>query len=132
VSVNSKDGRPVLGHVVVIEDHPVVRMLLEEVLAELGYTSASFDNAVQALSYLAHVDGACDFMYVDQGLPGGIRGTEFIRRANERWPSIPSILASGYSVDEQEIPPSATWLDKPFTLAQLEATIATMLSPDSA
>jgi DNA-binding response OmpR family regulator len=83
------------------------------------------------MSYLVRVDGACDFMIVDQGLPGGMRGNEFIRVANERWPSIPSILASGYSVDEQEIPPSATCLEKPFTLAQLEAAISTMLSTDS-
>jgi DNA-binding NtrC family response regulator len=131
VSINRKDGRPILGHVVVIEDYPAIRMLLEEALAELGYTSASFENAAQAMSYLVHVDGACDFMIVDQGLPGGMRGSEFIHIANERWPSIPSILTSGYSVDELEIAPSATCLEKPFTLAQLEAAISTMRSPDS-
>lgn len=60
-------------------------------------------------------------MIVDQGLPGGMRSNDFIRVANERWPSIPSILTTGYSVDEQEIAPSATCLEKPFTLAQLDA-----------
>lgn len=120
-----------LGHVVVVEDYPAIRMLFEEILAELSYTSASFENAAQAMSYLVRVDGACDFMIVDQGLPGGMRGNDFIRVANERWPSTPSILASGFSVDEQEIEPSAICLEKPFTLAQLEAAISTMLSPDS-
>ncbi|WP_241001873.1 response regulator [Pseudomonas viridiflava] len=124
MSVDWKDGQPVLGVVIVIEDEPVVRMLLEELLAELGYASAGFDNAIQALSYLVHIEGDCALIIADQGLPGGMRGTEFIRMANERWPSIPSILVSGYSVDEQSIPPSATFLNKPYTVAQLESTIA--------
>ena len=125
MSVDWKDGQPVLGLVIVIEDEPVVRMLLEEILAELGYSSAGFDNAVQALSYLVHIEGDCAFIIADQGLPGGMRGTEFIRMANEKWPSIPSILVSGYSVDAQAIPLSAAFLHKPYTLAQLESTIAT-------
>ncbi|RON53093.1 response regulator [Pseudomonas frederiksbergensis] len=125
MSLDRKGGRPVHGRVIVIEDEPVVRMLLEELLAELGYASAGFDNAVQALSYLVHIEGDCSFIIADQGLPGGMRGTEFIRMANERWPSIPSILVSGYSVDEQLIPLSTSFLKKPYTLAQLESTIAT-------
>lgn len=128
MSVDLKNGQPVLGRVIVIEDEPVVRMLLEEFLAELGYTSAGFDNAIQALSYLVHIEGDCDFIIADQGLPGGMQGTEFIRIANERWPSIPSILVSGYSVEEKLIPLSATFLHKPYTLAQLEITIATATS----
>jgi DNA-binding NtrC family response regulator len=126
VSVDWKDAQPVLGRVIVIEDEPIVRMILEELLAELGYASAAFDNAIQAMSYLVHIEGECTFIIADQGLPGGIRGTEFIRIANERWPSIPSILVSGYSVDEQLIPLSATFLHKPYTVAQLESTIATV------
>ncbi|MFJ2683995.1 response regulator [Pseudomonas sp. NPDC087342] len=128
MSVDWKDGRPVHGRVIVIEDEPVVRMLLEELLAELGYASAGFDNAVQALSYLVHIEGDCALIIADQGLPGGMRGTDFIRMANERWPSIPSILVSGYSVEEELIPLSTTFLKKPYTLAQLESTIATATS----
>ncbi|MFJ7281720.1 response regulator [Pseudomonas sp. NPDC099000] len=125
MSVDWKYGQPTLGLVIVIEDEPVVRMLLKELLAELGYASAGFDNAIHALSYLVHIEGDCAFIIADQGLPRGMQGTEFIRMANERWPSIPSILVSGYSVDEQLIPLSATFLQKPYTLAQLENTIAT-------
>ncbi|WP_181381827.1 response regulator [Pseudomonas prosekii] len=128
MSVDWKNGQPVLGRIIVIEDEPVVRMLLEEVLAELGYTSAAFDNAIQALSYLVHIEGNCALIIADQGLPGGMKGTEFIRMANERWPAIPSILVSGYSVEETLIPLSTTFLYKPYTLDQLESTIATATS----
>ncbi|MDN3219481.1 response regulator [Pseudomonas nunensis] len=128
MSVDLKVGQPVLGHVIVVEDEPVIRMLLEEFLAELGYASAGFDIAIRALSYLVHIEGDCTFIIADHGLPGGMQGAEFIRIANERWPSIPSILVSGYSVEEQLIPLSATFLQKPYTLAELENAIATAIS----
>lgn len=129
MNADGKEARPALGRVIVIEDEPVVRMLLEEFLAELGYTSAGFDNAIQAMSYLVKIEGDCAFIIADHGLPGGMQGTEFIRMTNERWPSIPSILSSGYFVDEQLIPPSAIYLHKPYTLDQLEVIIAIALHP---
>jgi DNA-binding NtrC family response regulator len=127
VSVNVAELLPITGHVIVIEDEPVVRMLLEETLAEIGFSSATFDNAASALSHLISIKGDCTLIIADQGLPGGIQGSEFIRLAKEQWPSIPSILTSGYLIDEQVIPASTVYLHKPYTLDQLETTIATVL-----
>jgi DNA-binding NtrC family response regulator len=130
VSVDWDELMPITGHVIIIEDEPVVRMLLGETLAEIGFTSAAFDNAGVALTHLIHLQGDCRLIIADQGLPGGIQGTEFIRMAQDRWPSIPAILTSGYLVDEQVIPPATTHLPKPYTLEQLEETIATVLRGD--
>jgi len=46
---------PTTQHVIVIEDEPVVRMLLEEMLAEIGFFSAAFDNAASAVAHLINV-----------------------------------------------------------------------------
>jgi DNA-binding NtrC family response regulator len=127
VSVNLAELLPITGHVIVIEDEPVLRMLLEETLAEIGFSSVTFDNAASALTYLISIKGECTLIIADQGLPGGIQGSEFIRLAKEQWPSIPSILTSGYLIDEQVIPASTVYLHKPYTLNQLETTIATVL-----
>jgi DNA-binding NtrC family response regulator len=123
VSVNWDEQLPITGHVIVIEDDPVVRMLMEETLAELGYTSTSFDNAAAAMTHLEAVDGDCALIIADQGLPRGVQGTELISLANERW-LIPSILTSGYEIELHLISPSTTYLQKPYTLDQLENTIA--------
>jgi len=127
VNVNLAELLPITGHVIVIEDEPVVRMLLEETLAEIGFSSATFDNAASALTHLISIKGECTLIIADQGLPGGIQGAEFIRLANEQWPSTPSILTSGYLIDEQLIPASTIYLPKPYTLEQLEKTIAIVL-----
>lgn len=127
MSVRLAEQLPATWHVIAIEDDPVVRMLLEETLAELGFSSATFDNAAAALTHLVIIKGECILIIADQGLPGGIQGSEFIRLAKERWPLIPSILTSGYVVDEQVIHPPTIFLRKPFTLNQLEMTINSVL-----
>ncbi|KRP84223.1 MULTISPECIES: response regulator [Pseudomonas] len=127
MSVNWAELLPITGHVIVIEDEPVVRMLLEETLAEIGFSSATFDNASSALTHLINIKGDCTLIIAEQGPSGGIQGAEFIRLAKEQLPSIPSILTSGYLIDEQVIPPSTIYLHKPYTLDQLETTIATVL-----
>lgn len=127
MSVRLADRLPTTGHVIVIEDDPVVRMLLQETLAELGFSSATFENAAAALTDLVRIKGECILIIADQGLPGGIQGSEFIRLAKEQWPLIPSILTSGYVIDEQVIHPSTIFLRKPFTLNQLEMTINSVL-----
>jgi DNA-binding NtrC family response regulator len=127
VSVHLAEQLHMTGHVIVIEDEPVLRMLLGETLAEIGFSSMTFDNAASALTHLISIRGDCILIIADQGLPGGIQGSEFIGLAKEQWPLIPSILTSGYLVDEQVIPPFTTYLHKPFTLNQFEATIYTVL-----
>lgn len=127
MSVNWNELWPISGHVIVIEDEPVLRMLLEESLGDIGFSSTSFDNAASALTHLTSIKGDCALIIADQGLSGGIQGYEFIRLAKEQWPSIPSILTSGYIIDEQLLPPSTIYLHKPYTLDQLETTIAALL-----
>ena len=127
MSVDPNERKAALRHAIVIEDEMVVRVLLEEALAEIGFTSSAFDNASAALTHLGDVNGECSLIIADQGLPGGIQGTELIRLARENWPDIPSILTSGYHVDDQIIPPSTIYLHKPYTLEKLELTIAAVL-----
>jgi DNA-binding response OmpR family regulator len=117
---------PNTGLVIVIEDEPVLRTLLEETLADIGFSPATFDNAASALAYLISIKGDCTQIIADQELSEGIRGSEFIRLANEQWPSTPSIF-TGYLIDEQVMPPSTFYLHKPYTLAELETAIATVL-----
>lgn len=110
VSENLAELPPIARLVIAIEDDPVVRMLLEETLAEIGFSSLTFDNATSALTHLTNINGDCTLLIADQGLPGGIQGCELIRLAKEQWPSIPSILTSGYAIDEQRIPRSTIYL----------------------
>ena len=126
VRINWAELMPNTGLVIVIEYEPVLRTLLEETLADIGFSPATFDNAASALAYLISIKGDCTLIIADQELSEGIRGSEFIRLANEQWPSTPSIF-TGYLIDEQVMPPSTFYLHKPYTVAELETAIATVL-----
>lgn len=107
------------GLVIVVEDEPAVQMLLEEMLLDIGFSPAAFEDAVSALLYLEEHNKHCVLIIADEGLPGGMRGSELIELAHQRWPSIPAILMSGYLISENTAPEGAIFLNKPYNMDQL-------------
>ena len=89
-------SRPV--RVLLVEDNPDTRALLEEALAMLSYQVVSAESGEAALRALAH--SQVEAILADIGLPG-IDGYEFLRRAR-RMPSarqIPAFAVTGYGQD---------------------------------
>jgi PAS domain S-box-containing protein len=96
------DERPAAAtHLValVVEDEPLVRMYLTQLLEQLGNTvveASSIKEATAALESRADIEVA----FIDIGLPDG-SGIEFATALNERKPDVRIVVASGYgpSVD---------------------------------
>lgn len=120
---------PILGDVIVVEDDPTLRMLMAEILAEIGAKTLLFETADDALMHLLTSPGDCPLVIVDHGLPGQIQGIEFIALVMSRWPAIQSILTSGYSVQPAAIPTSTIYLHKPWSLDDLVVAVASLLQP---
>jgi len=102
---------------------------MTDILSEIGVESCAFGSADDALTYLLEAHGHCPLVIVDQGLPGQIQGAEFIAMVKGKWPSVASILTSGYAIDEAMIPPSTIYLHKPWALDDLVLAVATLLQP---
>lgn len=84
--------------VFVVEDHPLMRAVMREFVADLPgmaihATAASAEKAIEAL------DGAAgdhpDVLLVDVALPG-MSGIELVRHVTSRWPDIRCIMLSGH------------------------------------
>jgi DNA-binding NarL/FixJ family response regulator len=73
--------------------------------------------------------GECSLAIVDHGLPGQIQGAEFIEMTKSRWPSIATILTSGYLLEPATIPLGTIYLHKPWSLDDFVASIAPLLQP---
>jgi DNA-binding response OmpR family regulator len=62
----------------------------------------------------------------------GIGGAELARRVKERWPALPILFMSGYSIEELHrqgaIGSDGDLIQKPFTPAGLVASVAAALS----
>jgi CheY-like chemotaxis protein len=116
--------------VLLVEDEPLLSELLTEVLTDKGFAVHASSNANCALNHLR--SGAdIDIMFTDIDLGEGMDGSELARIARQLRPSLPIVYASGRrSMDQFCSVPGSAFLQKPYTLNQVDATIARYLGTD--
>jgi DNA-binding NtrC family response regulator len=131
VNVNWEGILPIAGEILVIEDDPTLRALMEDIVGELGAGVKAFETADDALTYLLHAHANCRLVIADHGVPGQVQGTEFIEMVSGRWPAIPAILTSGYLLDPKALPASTVFLHKPWSLDELVVAVTGLLQPDA-
>ena len=129
VNVNWEGLLPIQGEIVVVEDDPTLRLLMVDIVSEIGATVRQFDSADDALTYLLQSHEKCRMVIADHGVPGQIQGTEFIEMVRGRWPSIEAILTSGYALDLTTIHSATIYLHKPWSLDELVISVAALLQP---
>jgi|SRR6478609_4161855 DNA-binding response OmpR family regulator len=110
--------------VLLVEDEPMLSELVTEALTDKGFAVHAAPDADRALEHLlsgAHVD----IMLTDIDLGEGMDGAQLARIVRELRPRLPIIYASGRrSLGDFHIVPGSTFLPKPYTLNQVDATIA--------
>jgi CheY-like chemotaxis protein len=115
--------------VLVVDDEEPIRVLLEDILQQLGYNVISADSGDAALLTLAGTL-PIDVILTDIVMPGEANGFELIERARALRPSTPAIAMSGYIARHQEkIALADRFLHKPFTISALEKALAAMRMP---
>ena len=116
--------------VVVVDDEPVVRGLIVEVLSELGYQAL---EAVDGPSGLALLERAprVDLLITDIGLPG-MNGRQMVDAARVRRPDLKVLFMTGYAENAAApsgfLDPGMSMLTKPFAMEALASRIRTILS----
>ncbi|AVH39248.1 response regulator [Pseudomonas monteilii] len=114
-------------HLLVVEDDDIVRMLMVEVLDELGYEVIEAEDAAAALRVLEDASQALALMMTDVGLPD-MRGEELAGKARELRPLLPVLFASGYA-DSLNVPEGMHMIGKPFSIDQLRDKVVAILGP---
>lgn len=109
----------------VVEDDAIVRMLMVDVLEELGYTVVQAKDAEEALAVLSTQDQPLALMMTDVGLPD-MKGTELAVKARELRPLLPILFASGYS-ESLDVPEGMHSIGKPFSIEQLSDKVKAIL-----
>lgn len=94
---------------------PFLRELLAEIVEDFGASCTSFANCDEALTYLA-TQVRCCTVISDHGVPGQLKGFDFLQIVHARWPLVRCVLTSGYDLSGYEIPGNWTFLAKPWTL----------------
>jgi len=114
-------------HLLVVEDDDIVRMLMVEVLDELGYSVIEAEDAAAALRVLEDPNQTLALMMTDVGLPD-MRGEVLAGKARELRPLLPVLFASGYA-DSINMPEGMHLIGKPFSIDQLRDKVVAMLGP---
>ncbi|MGE6660897.1 PAS domain S-box protein [Pseudomonas sp. NPDC077408] len=115
--------------VLVVEDEAAVRMLVVEVLQELGYQVL---EAVDGNSALPHLTGAqrIDLLVSDIGLPG-ISGRQLAEIARQHRPDLHVLFITGYAPNAQVrgefLGPGMDMLAKPFSIDMLGAKVRQLI-----
>lgn len=82
--------------VLVVEDDPAVREVMQSLLEDLGYTVLTAEDGAEALDRLRALDGAVDLVVSDIIMPN-MGGQELYQRSTAEWPSIRFLFTTGYS-----------------------------------
>ena len=118
--------------VLVVEDEDAIRMLINEVLCDCGYTVLLAEDGPAALRVLQST-AAIDVMLTDIGLPKGINGRQLAELARTGRPGLPVLLMSGFAagsvLGDGHLEPGIALLTKPFTMAALTLRIQELLTP---
>jgi signal transduction histidine kinase/CheY-like chemotaxis protein len=83
------------ARILVVEDEPLVRMLLVQTLAEMGWLIEQAGSGREALTRFANLADVLSAAIVDLGLPDQ-PGDQVIREMRKLQPHLPVILATGY------------------------------------
>jgi PAS domain S-box-containing protein len=112
------DGATVL----VIDDEPTVRMLVSEVLEELGYQVLEAGTGAEGLAILWS-QTRIDLLVTDVGLPGGLNGRQVADAARGTRPDLRVLFITGYAenavVGNGFLEPGMQVLTKPFSTEEL-------------
>ncbi|WDY55697.1 response regulator [Pseudomonas sp. PSKL.D1] len=112
-------------HLLVVEDDDIVRMLIVEVLEELGYAVIEAADARAALQVLEDPSQPLNLLMTDVGLPD-MRGEELAAKARGLRPLLPVLFASGYA-ESLQVPEGMHMIGKPFSIDKLREKVVKIL-----
>ena len=126
---------PVEAVVLVVEDEPAVRMVVADVLADLGYAVLEAGDGQAALQVVQ--SAACiDVLVTDVGLPGGMDGRQLAEAARQHRPGLKVLFVTGYAggttLMDGLLDQGVQVMTKPFTVEALATRMAGIMDAQMA
>jgi PAS domain S-box-containing protein len=116
--------------VLVVEDEPVVRAVIVEMLGEQGYQTLEAVDGPSGLRIL-RANARIDLLVTDVGLPG-MNGRQLADQARETRPDLKVLFITGYAesvaISDGFLQPGMEMITKPFDLDNLSQRIRAMVS----
>jgi len=118
--------------VLLVEDEPEVRSLVQRILKMQGYTVVTAANPDEAIAVSREFKGEIEMMVTDVVMPG-MSGIDLARRFDVDRPETRVLYLSGYTDDvvlrNGVLQPGTAFLQKPFTPEVLLQKVRSLLDP---
>ena len=115
--------------VLIVDDEPTVRMLVVEVLEDIGFTVLEAADAAAGLRILQS-GTPIDLLVSDVGLPGGMNGRQLADAARTSRPDLKVLFITGYAenaiIGNGQLAPGMRVLTKPFVVESFAARVLEM------
>nr|WP_268747118.1 PAS domain-containing sensor histidine kinase [Sphingomonas sp. RIT328] len=120
--------------ILVVDDEPTIRHLIDEVLNEAGYSVIEAGDGAAGLNVL-ETNAKIDLLITDVGLPNGMNGRQVADAARVLRPGLKVLFITGYAenaaVGNGHMDPGMEVLTKPFTMADLARRVRDILGRTS-
>ncbi len=112
--------------VLIVDDEPTIRMLVTEVLEDLGYVALQAGDGHAGLRVLQS-RVRIDLLVTDVGLPGGMNGRQVAESGRALRPDLKVLFITGYAenavLNQGHLAPGMQVLTKPFAMDVLASRI---------
>jgi PAS domain S-box-containing protein len=117
--------------VLIVDDEPTVRMLVADVLGELGYTAIEAEDGAAGLR-MVRSTARIDLLITDVGLPGGMNGRQLADAGRALRGGLKVLFITGYAenaaIGHGHLEPGMHVLTKPFAMDTLASRIREMIA----
>ena len=120
--------------VLLVEDEALIRMMLEDELADAGFGLVVASDGGRAIEEIEDDPGRFGVIVTDIRLGRGKSGWDVARRARELIPEMPVVYVSGDSAHEWAARgvPKSVMVQKPFAPEEVLTAISTLLGQTGA
>ncbi|HEX2943201.1 MAG TPA: ATP-binding protein, partial [Rhodopila sp.] len=119
--------------VLVVDDEAAVRLLVVEVLQELGYRAIEAADGASGLQ-IVQSDTVLDLLVSDVGLPGGLNGRQLADAARVIRPNLKVLFITGYAENavlrHGQLAAGMHVMTKPFAMDALASRIKAIIDQD--
>ncbi len=110
--------------VLIVDDQPGIRLLLEELFRRENYSVRLAKNGVEAFKKIEEEQPGCVLLDMKMA---GIDGTDVLKRIKKDWPDVPVIMMTAYGelekIEEVLALGAEKYFTKPFDIYEVRDTV---------
>lgn len=119
ITAARNDAADATRRVLVVEDDPVLREVVCDLLEGSRWSAVPAADAAEAVALLEAEPSLCA-VFTDIHMPGAMNGEGLVRIVRERWPALGVVATSGHHVSPTlGLPDGVVLLQKPYQARQL-------------